>query len=167
MSARNPPPTSKRTIYKNNNKKPSHFQTKKPFPDKCHFPVLSDLRLFFFSFFTQHSQCGQLTGNFFLLLLMVYCEGGAAATINSLLCFSKSLQFWKGKKRSYCKMTCHLASRGTLRTKAPRGGGVSLPSSSSPLRRPLATHPVAPRARLPAAPRLARPPPAPSPRARG
>lgn len=111
-----PPPTLKRTKKK---KKPRHFQTKKPFTDKCHFPVLICACLFFFPFFTKRSQCGRLTEKCVCANGLWgggrCCGGGwaAAATINSLLCFSKSLHIWKGKKRSYCKMTCHLASLGT------------------------------------------------------
>lgn len=40
--------------------------------------------------------------------------GGSCYHLMDLLCFSKSLQVWKGGKRSHCKMTCHLASWGTF-----------------------------------------------------
>lgn len=54
-------------------------------------------------------------------MLIVCCMGGSTdegqlLPFNVLLCFSKSLQVWKGEKRSHCKMTCHLASLSTLRT---------------------------------------------------
>lgn len=38
----------------------------------------------------------------------------AAATINSLLCFSKSLHVWKGGKRSYCKNDVSFGFTGHL-----------------------------------------------------
>lgn len=53
-----PPPHLEKDKKK---KKPRHFQTKKPFTDKCHFPVLICACLFFFPFFTKRSQCGRLT----------------------------------------------------------------------------------------------------------
>lgn len=57
-----------------------------------------------------------------MCVLMVYWgeamllgEGGrAAATINSLLCFLKSLHVWKGEKRSYCKNDVSFGFTGHL-----------------------------------------------------
>lgn len=56
---------------------------------------------------------------------MVYGVGGAAATINSLLCFLKSLHVWKGKKRSYCKNDVSFGFAGHSRVLTPffRGSG--------------------------------------------